>query len=475
MNNRTHKKALIVSLVTIGILVLSACAPAATTAPTQDTAAIQTQSAQTVVADLTASAPLTTETMAPPPGPTPDPNIPVAVIPTPAAGDPAAIANYNTAIMGGPGTNYVVYAAFLGGSTAKVVGKSEDGLWWAVSVPVAPTGSGWVDAGWVTVTNVDNVPVLPTPPAPPTTELIPPGPTDPQVLALANVYVRTGPGTNYPAYGIAPAGVSGRVIGKSEDGEWWVVRLNPANIGAGYGWVMAAYTQATNVENVQTIAMPPASQPVAPAAPPEGAATATAVDYVNIRSGPGTSYPVLGVASPGASGEVSGKSADGFWWQVKIPTQYAADGFGWVSADYVVVTNTDSTPVVEAPPAPPTVAPAPPPTSTTGCLLVSQSPADATVFNPGASFTTTWVLQNTGTSKWSAGEYDIRYLGAYNNLLLHQGSDVYDLASNVDPGMTYNFSVPMIAPFDPGTYGEAWELVMSNQVVCQFYVYINVK
>jgi uncharacterized protein YraI len=272
-----------------------------------------------------------------------------------------------------------------------------------------------------------------------------------------------------------PAGVSGRVIGKSEDGEWWVVRLDPAKVGAGYGWVMAAYTQATNVENVQTIAAPDASAPVVPPPPPEGVPTATAIDYVNIRTGPGTTYPVLGVAPPGASGEVSGKSADGGWWQVKISTQYSPDGFGWVAADWVVTSNTESVPVVEAPAPPPTVAPTPPPTMTTGCLLVSQTPADATVFSPGTSFTTTWVLQNTGTSNWSAGEYDLRYLGAYNNILLHQGSDIYDLASNVDPGMTYNFSVPMIGPFDPGAYGEAWELVVGNQVICQFYVYINIQ
>jgi uncharacterized protein YraI len=182
----------------------------------------------------------------------------VAVIPTPAAGEPAAIANYKTTIYGGPGTNYVVYASFLGGSTAKVVGKSEDGLWWAVSVPVAPTGSGWVDGGWVSVSGADAVPVLPTPPVPATVELIPPGPDDPQAVALANVYVRTGPATNYPAYGIAPAGTAGRVIGKSEDSLWWVVRLNPEKVGAGYGWVMAQYTQASNVEGVQTIQNPDA-------------------------------------------------------------------------------------------------------------------------------------------------------------------------------------------------------------------------
>jgi len=156
-------------------LALSACAPAPTPAPTQDVALIQTQAAQTVVADLTQNAPPPTQAppptaapteAAPPPGPTPDPNIPVAVVPTPAPGEPAAIANYNTTIFSGPGTNYVVYSTILEGYTAKVVGKSEDGLWWAVSVPVAPTGNGWVDAAWVTVSNADGVAVLPTPPVP---------------------------------------------------------------------------------------------------------------------------------------------------------------------------------------------------------------------------------------------------------------------------------------------------------------------
>ena len=118
-------------------LVLSACGGSETPAPTVDEAMIQTQAAQTVVADLTLNAPppatqaptaTLAPTQAPPPGPTPDPNIPVADIPTPAPGEPAAIANYNTTIYGGPGTNYVVYAAFNGGSTARVVGKSEDGL-----------------------------------------------------------------------------------------------------------------------------------------------------------------------------------------------------------------------------------------------------------------------------------------------------------------------------------------------------------
>ena len=484
IKNPSFTVALILVMATA--LILGACAPAPTAAPTQDTALIQTQAAQTVVADLTQNAPppptqvpppTAVPTTAPPPGPTPDPNIPVAVVPTAEPGGPSAIANYNTTIYSGPGTNYVVYATFLGGQTATVVGKSEDGLWWAISVPVAPTGSGWVDAAWVTVSNADGVPVLPTPPVPPTVELVPPGPDDPQATALANVYLRSGPATNYPAYGIAPAGASGRVIGKSVDGLWWVVRLNPANVGAGYGWVMAQYTQAMNVESVQTIATPPAPQTVTQPPPPAGAPVAVAVEFVNIRTGPGTNYPVLGVAPPGASGEVSGKSSDGAWWQVKIPTQYSSTGLGWVSAGYVVTQNTGSVPVVAAPPAPPPVAATPPPptTSATGCMVVSQTPGDGAVFAAGTAFDTTWVLQNTGDTKWDENEYNISYVGAAANIPLHQGSDGYDLTSTVDPGWTYNFTVPMIAPFDPGTYGELWQVVLGNQPVCEFYVYILVK
>ena len=448
---------------------------------------IQTEAAQTVVADLTKDAPAPTvpapspmpvSTPTPPPGPTSNPNIPMAVIPIPVTGGPAAVAKYNTTIYSGPGTNYVVYAAFLGGATAKVVGKSQDGLWWAISVPVSPTGSGWVDGKWVTVSNASNVPVVPMPPVPPTVDLVPPGSSDPQAVALANVYIRTGPATNYPAYGIAPAGTTGRVIGKSEDGQWWVVRLNPEKVGAGYGWVMAQYTQASNVASVQTIQNPVTYARILPTTPPAGAPMAMAVDYVNVRTGPGTNYVVLGVASPGAFAEISGKTADSAWWQVKIDSRYSSNGFGWVSAGYVITQNTASVPVVKSPPQPPVVQVAPTPPSATGCSLVSQSPEDGTLFAPGVGFTTTWVLKNTGSAKWDEAEVDVRYVGAVANIPLHQGADVYNLATSVQPGDTYNFTVSMIAPFDPGSYGEQWELSLGSlpgQQTCQFFLYIEVK
>jgi hypothetical protein len=105
---------------------------------------------------------------------------------------------------------------------------------------------------------------------------------------------------------------------------------------------------------------------------------------------------------------------------------------------------------------------------------VGQDPLDGTVFAPGSSFTTTWVLLNSGAQAWNT-EYDLVYVGAASNVPLHQGTDRYDLTNPVEPGMNYNFSVPMIAPFDPGAYGEVWQVVFGNQPVCEFYVYVQVQ
>ena len=127
-------KQIVLSLILVLGLVLSACGPEPTPAPTQDVSAVQTQAVADAYATQTALAPTP---IAPPPGPTPDPGLPVAVVPAAVSGQPAGIANYNTAIMSGPGTNYALYSVLLGGVTVQVTGISQDGQWWVISVPVA--------------------------------------------------------------------------------------------------------------------------------------------------------------------------------------------------------------------------------------------------------------------------------------------------------------------------------------------------
>ena len=211
------------------------------------------------------------------------------------------IANYNTTIYSGPGTNYVVYAAFLGGKTAKVVGKSEDGLWWAISVPVAPTGSGWVDAAWVTVSDADDVPVLPTPPVPPTAELVPPGPMIPRPRRLPTP---TCAPVRRPIIRPTASPRQAPWAGdRQERGRSVVGGAPQSREGRRWLWLGdGAVHPGQQCREVQTIQNPDTYTVVPPAPPPSGGPTATAVEYVNVRTGPGTNYPVSGRSPPGSFG-----------------------------------------------------------------------------------------------------------------------------------------------------------------------------
>ena len=207
---------LIIPVVLIFLLV-TACVPAATPTPAPEvtaTLAPPTEALPTATSTATAEV-------------QPDPAYyaeePIVLVPTPEAGVPIVTARYNTVVRSGPGTNYPVYGAYPGGSSAQGAGVSEDKNWWAITIPLSPNGTGWVPAQYVTVTGGGSLPVLPTPPAPPTVEFTPPTESDPQATTLAEVYVRTGPGTEYPAYGVAKKGQTAKVLGKSQDGQYWIV------------------------------------------------------------------------------------------------------------------------------------------------------------------------------------------------------------------------------------------------------------
>jgi PKD repeat protein len=100
-------------------------------------------------------------------------------------------------------------------------------------------------------------------------------------------------------------------------------------------------------------------QPPVPT-PQPGNPMVTAATDVNIRGGPGTAYPILGLLRAGQTADVTGINADAGWWQIKFSG--AADGHGWLSAKYVTAQNTSNVPMVQAPPLPTTPAPTPSPT-----------------------------------------------------------------------------------------------------------------
>jgi hypothetical protein len=101
------------------------------------------------------------------------------------------------------------------------------------------------------------------------------------------------------------------------------------------------------------LAAEPVELPPAAAQGPSGSVVAEA--GVNVRTGPGTNYPILGVAPQGATGEIVGVSEDGQWWVAHVPT--APNEQGWVATAYVEATNAQDVPVIPAPPLTETAAP----------------------------------------------------------------------------------------------------------------------
>jgi len=142
--------------------------------------------------------------------------------------------------------------------------------------------------------------------------------------------------------------------------------------------------------------LPPATAApatVVPATPAPGAPTVivTAPDGVNIRTGPGTEYEVIGILPQNTQAPIIGRSADGQWWVVDIKA--TPNGQGWVSARYVTAENADNAPVILPPGAPaPTATPIPPVVATPAPVI--SFTADSTGINEGDCTILRWQVEN---------------------------------------------------------------------------------
>ena len=107
--------------------------------------------------------------------------------------------------------------------------------------------------------------------------------------------------------------------------------------------------------------IPPAPVTFTPTPEQKTQAMVTANVGLNVRSGPGTNYPVIGRLVQDQSAPISGRNVERTWWQIQYPPDTADRG--WVSggAQFSTASNAESVPVVEAspPPAPAAEAPSP--------------------------------------------------------------------------------------------------------------------
>jgi uncharacterized protein YraI len=167
------------------------------------------------------------------------------------------------------------------------------------------------------------------------------------VNAKANV--RSGPGTDNGIVASASAGTSVVILACNDDCSWYQIAADR--------WIAAFLVDLDSATTA------PAVQPNA--ATTTSSASATANANANIRSGPGTTYDVVGRATSGQTLTVTGRNEAGDWYQLADGTWIAAflvDG-ALGALPIVGVAATENVAPVAAPtqvPAAPTAAPVQP-------------------------------------------------------------------------------------------------------------------
>lgn len=239
----------------------------------------------------------------------------------------------------------------------------------------------------------------------PTATLAPePSPTATPVpvegITTTRLNVRAGPSTVRESLGLIEAGQTVQIVGRDESGSWYAI-LFPAGPD-GRGWIAAAYVQAADTDRLPVIVLTtPTPTPAGP--------TARLTQRLNVRTGPATTYEILGTLEAGTVVTLTGRNETGTWTQIEFPA--APNGRGWVTAAYLQADDLTNLPLVNASGTPITPLPdRPTPLAATPTPTVGPAPLDGdsrilpavqVTFAPGG------VRQFTYTSDLSSPEGDL--------------------------------------------------------------------
>lgn len=80
--------------------------------------------------------------------------------------------------------------------------------------------------------------------------------------------------------------------------------------------------------------------------------------------------------------------------------------------------------------------------------------ADGSYVNPGAAFTKTWRIRNTGNTTWNTN-----YKLVFSSGTQMSAPSYVNFPYSVAPGQTMDISVNMVAPTGSGTYKSSWMMV----------------
>lgn len=223
---------------------------------------------------------------------------------TPAVGQTGAIIGTSVRMRQGPGTNYEVLGSYSNGVTMTVLG-SENG-WYKVNYNGK---NGYVIAQYLRVSPEKSYDTAKS-----------------GTVNATSLNLRMGPGTNYSSLGLYGKGTALKITG--ETGSFYEVSINGK-----YGYMSKDYIKLDSEPGKDD---PP---PVEPVDVTTGIVTG---DGVRMRSGPDTTYSVIGYYNRGTKMTLTGKT--GNWYAVSY------NGLkGYISADYISLSsgNTQAEKIIE--------------------------------------------------------------------------------------------------------------------------------
>ncbi|WP_042275735.1 C40 family peptidase [[Clostridium] dakarense] len=151
-----------------------------------------------------------------------------------------------------------------------------------------------------------------------------------KIVASPRLNIRSGSGTNYSIVGKANNGEIVEILERSSNG-WFKIKMSNGIVGWGSTSYIVETNQSSNDSNENT-QKPSTSTPI------QGKrGKIKANPKLNIRSGAGTTYSVIGSANNGDIVDLLEKSSNGWY---KIKSQNGT--IGWGSGDYIEETTESS-------------------------------------------------------------------------------------------------------------------------------------
>lgn len=191
---------------------------------------------------------------------------------------------------GGPGTGFWRIATLRRGTSITVMGASG-----AFYKTMQNNRDAWVAKEAVTILSGESVPEIAVPPI--------------GTVTVGNAALRNAPGIDATRKAVISNGEQFFIVGRQPDGLWLEVETR-----FGRGWIAASSTDA-------------AGAPAAVTALPRVIVNAA---FLNVRTGPGSEYTILGTLSGGDEVPIIGKTPDGVWLLVQTGV-----GAGWVRLRFV--------------------------------------------------------------------------------------------------------------------------------------------